>query len=289
MNMVDGKPQLGLSIPVLEMVYPESFPWQLATACEMGVFTASHGWPNPIIICPPGLMPHDSARTTAFEMAFETGVDYLLFVDQDTVLPRGAVSRLYKTLTENNAAVVSGRYVRRGFPYTCVWSAIKDGKWCQVDAGGGVHQILTSGLGCALIDLRWVHAHIRPPFFYMRHNGRSTLVTDDVTFFETIHEAGGLVLGDAEVHCAHFGRREMCFELTESALRKTHIELFDNSGDDVVYKKSELPRVNLEAETTFEPLPRREKWLYDEKQFIWDPKSQVIKPEDPCRINQKES
>lgn len=192
---------IAVGIPSQESIPSECFTshmCQLGDAMRCGKI---------VMLTPFNASPHDKARTVILEDALEKNVDYLYFIDDDMLIPRGTLPRMLEVFKQNPGLVaVSGHYYRRGSPYTCVWSMEIDGQWNQVDALDGVHTIHTSGLGCCLIDVKWVKQHLTYPYFEMKHNGKYCTVTDDITFFEKIRAAGGTVVGDAGIRCGHLTR-----------------------------------------------------------------------------------
>lgn len=173
------------------------------------------------------VMPHDRARLQIFEVAEKNDSDYVFFMDADMIIPDSAFCDLLDVMVHKRPrpVAVSGRYARRGWPYTCVWS-LKNPEspsgWDQVDAPDGVHQIHITGFGCCLIDMRWVRENLEKPYSYQK---AASEVTDDVTFFEKVLEKGGIVYGNANVRCGHLGERQVICDRTETILRRMHIEI----------------------------------------------------------------
>jgi hypothetical protein len=160
----------------------------------------------------------------------------------------------------------------------------REGKYYQVDATDGLYEIHTTGLGCALIDMNWVKEHLRPPWFIMKHTGRSTNITDDITFFEMIRAAGGKTLGDASVSCGHLGHRKIINRRNASLLRKEHMELYGEDGEAV--KRGcgdELVAVPPDASMALHPLPPGCEYVSKPKEKTlnmedsWSPDWHVIK------------
>jgi hypothetical protein len=212
------KHKVALGIPVIENVPVETYPSHLAIAADMGSIVDTK------IIVSESIMPHDRARIQIFDKAVKEGCDYLMFVDDDNFIPRGSFKLLYDLMVEKNPVVVSGDYLRRGYPYTSVWSVYRGEKTFQANATEGVHEINCSGLGCALIDVEWVEKNLEKPYFYMEQNEEGTQITDDVTFFRQIREKGGRVLGHARVQCGHAGRRVMFTRDSVEDWRKLDID-----------------------------------------------------------------
>lgn len=207
------KDRVALGIPVIESVPVETYSSHLALAADMGEIVEVK------IIVSESVMPHDRARIQIFDRAIEEECRYLMFVDDDNFIPRGSFKLLFDVMVERSPVVVSGHYLRRGYPYTSVWSVYRGDNTFQVDAQEGVHEINCSGLGCALIDVGWVKEHLDKPYFYMEQNQEGTQITDDVTFFRQIREKGGLVLGHGSVQCGHVGRRVMVARNSAGDLR----------------------------------------------------------------------
>lgn len=197
--------KLGIGMGIVDTLPGEAF------AHHMSVFVeAAKTFTDTFSVIPVGVFPHDNCRTVIMDKAIEVGCDRLFMMDDDTITPRGGLTALMKEMDERKCAAISGYYIRRGHPYTSVWTRLHEGNWYVMDGtSGGVHPIDCSGLGCCLIDLNWVKDNIPKPWFKMVQNETHTLITDDVEFFKKIREANGVILGHAEVQCDHIGRREI--------------------------------------------------------------------------------
>lgn len=183
------------------------------------------------ICIPPclNLIPHDRARSFLFDCAVKSESQYLLFIDDDMIIPPDAFCSLLEVFHTKRPrpVAVSGHYYRRGYPYTCVWSKLDGGQYQGLDAQRGVHEIHYSGLGCCLIDVQWVRENLTPPYFTMEIKDGCTQITDDVSFFERIRLAGGSVYGHGGIRCGHLDKRHVICDLTVDKLRQEHI-LIDN-------------------------------------------------------------
>lgn len=156
-----------------------------------------------------GLIPHDKGREAIFKDAKEADVDYVLCVDSDMIFPEDTVGRLYRALVDSDAQVASGMYVRRGHPYTSVWSKWAGGEWHQVSATEGIHEIDMTGLGCALIDFRWLRENLSPPYCRYERRYDRVDVLDDESLFVDVKAKGGKIVGVGEVQCGHLLRPEV--------------------------------------------------------------------------------
>lgn len=222
-----------LAMPVVDSVPGEAVAYHMMLAAKIAR-TAEIS--IPVIM---NVFPHDRARNQLFEIAQRNESDYIFFVDDDMVIPPDAYCRLLEVFSyrKPRPVAVSGHYYRRGWPYTPVWSVDKPGErgpddmpYHVVTADSGVHQIHFSGLGCCLIDVHWVTQNLVKPYFFMRSDDYGTNVTDDVTFFEAVQKAGGVVYGNADVRCGHLSSRQLICDRTAADYRKHEIELREDEG-----------------------------------------------------------
>jgi hypothetical protein len=212
--------KIGVGIPVFETVPGEALGAMLRVAAEIGR-TGSV-----VFLTPVGMNPHDRARQFVTNLAIDLQCDRLFFIDADTIVPLGGFGKLMKDMDETGAQAVSGHYYRRGYPYTPVWSKKgEDGEWCQVDATSGLHEIGSSGLGCCLLDLKWINATLKRPYYSCEHTEDGFLATDDITFFKKISDAGGKLLGDADVRCGHVHVRLVIDSSNVDMLRREQLHL----------------------------------------------------------------
>lgn len=215
-----------IGMPIVDSVPGEVF----ITHCMAIMETARRQpeYENDICLCcPQNVLPHDRARAEIVRTGYTEGRDLLFFIDDDMAIPQHAFWTMHKTMIERKAAVVSGHYYRRGFPFTSVWQKKINGEFFDVDAKDGLHEIDFSGLGCALIDLNWLIANVKPPFFSMKlePGEDSVTVSDDIVFFEKVEAANGLVIGNANVRCGHLASRQLVCDLTADFLRSFHAQI----------------------------------------------------------------
>lgn len=205
--------RLVIGMPIVDVVAGECFSPHVVTIVE-AMFIVGTG--NLTTVTPIGLTPHDYARHVIQEQAREFKCDRLFFMDDDTITPRGGITELMRVMDEDPECVaVSGHYLRRGYPYTCVWSKKVGDTFLQISSDGGIHEIDMTGLGCCLLNFKWLEKNVPQPWFKMKQDDNRTIVSDDITLFEKIRAAGGKVLGNANVRCPHIGKRE--FVITETA------------------------------------------------------------------------
>jgi len=222
--------KLAYAVPLLQDCPGQVFMYHLRAVAD-----ASRLVDEVKMVVPLGIMPWDAARNQATRDALELNCDWLWFVDADTAVPVGAFEKLLAST--DRAEVVSGYYVRRGWPYTSVWSnKVSTGKgdiFCQTTAGEGVHEIHATGLGCALINLRWCQKHLQEPWFYYKSAiANDSRIMEDLYFCEKVREAGGRIVGDANVRCRHLLQSEFVDDLNELSLRAKFATALGKGAED---------------------------------------------------------
>lgn len=208
-----------IAMPVGETMPGEAVEGQLRTVLEV----SAHPKTAMVSVSSPcGLTPHDTSRQAVVDTCLQDPVDLIFWIDDDTLQPLGAFDRLLQTLVrEESTRAASGLYYRRGWPYTNVWSVKHGDTYMNIDINSGETELLGSGLGSCLIDFQWCKKNLTRPWFEMwkKDDGTGTNVTDDISFFEKIHRAGGKLIGNADVKCVHLGKREWIDPITCDELR----------------------------------------------------------------------
>lgn len=212
-----------IGIPVFGSVPGETFPGLLAQVAQ--VAKEHHVY----ISAPHNVVPYDRAREAVMAAAFDSGAELLYFLDDDMDVPLDAFERLLKTLEDRKASMVTGYYYRRGYPFTSVWAIKKEvngeKSFFQVIATKGVYEIDTTGLGCCLVDLRWLGAHVKPPWFRIYEREDGTVMWEDCYFCKKIQEAGGLILGNADVRPGHLIAGILVSDKNADKLRKENLDV----------------------------------------------------------------
>lgn len=148
------------------------------------------------------------ARNLMAQWALEEGVDKLLMVDSDMVLPKDALSRLL----DNDVDVCLGWYVH----------GTSDAETNMVKWGGrgygdcftaselagmsGRVRVRAGGLGCALVDTG-VFGRFQRPWFEYRDFKDGSALSEDYDFCRKCDAAGVPVWVDASVACGHIHER----------------------------------------------------------------------------------
>ena len=147
--------------------------------------------------------PVDEARNHIVEMAQDAGAKYLLFMDDDNILPPFTIPRLLNL----KAKVASGVYYTKYQPPTPVIlkKDIVGGyeKWNY----GDVVEVDYIGLGCALIDMSIFNEIEKPYFKYVKYGidprKGEPHIGEDVYFCNKVTEKGYKIYADTYVQCGH--------------------------------------------------------------------------------------
>ena len=150
------------------------------------------------------------ARIKACEKAIDYGVEWLLMVDSDTVLPNDALANLL----EHDKDIVLGYYQFKikGEGETCLW---KYGDWSSRYSGNELHalnaagtnlvRVQGGGMGCTLLRVK-VLDKLPYPWFEWKFDKDGTDTGEDVYFFTLCKKANIPVFVDTRVACGHVYR-----------------------------------------------------------------------------------
>jgi hypothetical protein len=158
--------------------------------------------------------PVDVARNYLIEKALEDDVRYILFVDEDTVLPYDAFIKLEKTSKQFPDAIIVGVYY---FKFGEVMMSVldEDGHWILPDITpntGLIHNLVTTGMGCALIPLHLIK-RVKSKFTDLPlfcivpektwGDDKIEFMGEDTWFYTLAQQCGIEIIGDTSVHCLH--------------------------------------------------------------------------------------
>lgn len=150
------------------------------------------------------------ARNKLAAQAVKLEADYILWLDSDMTFDPDTLQRLFKTLEDNDADVVSGLYFRRAAPYTPVaFSEVRidpeTNESTHKDYTGaleGVHEVEGIGFGCVLMKtdvLFDIFGKFGNAFDPIGHFG------EDLSFCWRARETGHKILLDCDIKCGHIG------------------------------------------------------------------------------------
>lgn len=148
----------------------------------------------------------EEARNVAVEDALRVGASYLFFLDDDVLIPNGALRRMiHKMENEERWDLCSGIVpTKTDPPEPCVFRGHRPGafwgwtfnKHFQIDA---------CGMACCLIRTS-AFEKVPEPWFEWKQGSdgqHSTEEGEDLGFCRKLHEAGGFMLADGGVLCGH--------------------------------------------------------------------------------------
>ena len=151
----------------------------------------------------------DKARNELVNLALKDNCDYILFIDSDMLIPRGAIDKLL----EMDVDIASGLYFSKGKPYLPVARVkektlegdrhffLEDFEFNEIIKVAGV------GMGCCLIKTK-VFKDLEYPYFkleWRKHEGKPYQIAEDLYFCEEAAKKGYEVHLNTGVVCDHYG------------------------------------------------------------------------------------
>ena len=203
-----------IAVPTFENIYPDTFKaiYDLDVSGHECSFEFVRGYD-----CA-------TARNRIAQIALDKGVDYVLMVDNDVVLPADALQNLLETQQDvclgfyahrDNDNVYRGRtcvcklYDDNGvkyfnYPLESEYTAeelrnLKESGTYRVQIHGG-------GMGCALIKTDVFRKIEYPWYDWVNYKGRGML-SEDLFFCEGCRKNGIKIYTDTRVNCGHLLRR----------------------------------------------------------------------------------
>jgi len=149
------------------------------------------------------------ARNKLAAQAVKLEADYVLWLDSDMTFQPDTLRRLFKTMEEQDADIVSGLYFRRSAPYTPVAfdkvEINEDGTSSHQDYTGpltGVHEVEGVGFGCVLMK-----AQCLLDVFGQYGGGFNPLggFGEDLSFCWRARQLGFKLVLDTDIKLGHIG------------------------------------------------------------------------------------
>ena len=149
------------------------------------------------------------ARNKLAAQAIKLEADYIMWFDSDMTFQPDTMRRLFKTMEEEDADIVSGLYFRRSAPYTPVAfdkvEINEDGTSSHEDYHGsleGVHEVEGVGFGCVLMK-----AQVLMDVFGTYGGGFNPLggFGEDLSFCWRARQLGFKLVLDTGVKLGHIG------------------------------------------------------------------------------------
>ena len=164
--------------------------------------------------------PIEEARNLIVETALEQGSRYILFIDDDVLLPRFAVQALGSLLdygADDKVMVSTGIYCTKSYiPTPLIFKNEVLGPYLDWDINQ-VFEVDDCGAGCMMINTE-VFKHLERPYFkfheeYKDFNGEPLLtgISEDRYFCRKVKEAGFKIKAHGSVICPHYDEKQNKF------------------------------------------------------------------------------
>jgi len=116
-----------------------------------------------VFINTPRRMSIDRMRNASAKVALELECDYLMFIDDDVIVPIGCIEQMI----DRDVDIVAGWTIIRGYPFENMFFKMDEKKNLSnyiVERGPGIVDVDAVGFSCALIKTSLIKK-IRPPYF----------------------------------------------------------------------------------------------------------------------------
>lgn len=166
--------------------------------------------------------PIDEARNMIVQSALDQGSKYILFIDDDVLLPRFAVQALGSVLDygkDDGVMVSTGIYCTKSFvPTPLIFKNDVLGPYLDWTVND-IFEIDDCGAGCMLINTE-VFKHIEPPYFAFQEEYKSspgadepilTGISEDRYFCRKVKQAGFKIKAHGSVLCPHYDEKQNKF------------------------------------------------------------------------------
>jgi len=164
-------------------------------------------------------VPIATARNNMAHSAIEREMDYLLFIDDDVLMPDFSVARLHYQMQQNDDwDAITGVYATKTSPPEPL---IFGGDPSHAEPYwdwrmGETFPIWGAGLGCTMIRVSALERMLEhygkdEPLFAFAETGdgkNSTAIGEDLFFFKRLHDMGGITMCDGGVICGHLDLKE---------------------------------------------------------------------------------
>lgn len=137
--------------------------------------------------------------------AMEGRFDYMLWLDSDMEFPTNAFSMLMQGMEKTGAALVTGIYRCRRYPFQkLVYRLISpfQGIPCGEDLPGELFPIDGCGFGCVLVDVKAIaEVHKRFNVVFTPEKG----LGEDLAFCHRLKQLGYRMYAEPSIKCSHIG------------------------------------------------------------------------------------
>ncbi|MDE1971313.1 MAG: glycosyltransferase [Patescibacteria group bacterium] len=157
------------------------------------------------VLCNPPRMSIDRMRNMAAEVALQINAAYLVFIDDDVIVPFNFLDNFLESIIKDEVGIVCGNVQIRGYPFDYMmfrWDEKKTGLFTlkELPSKNEPFTVDAVGFSCVIIDVEKVLRKVFKPFFITTAN-----MTEDVTFCLRVQNElpNVKMLCDPRVICGH--------------------------------------------------------------------------------------
>ena len=159
-------------------------------------------------------LPVDEARTRIVKEALERECDYLLFIDDDVILPYDAIYKLFDHIEKDGVDIISANYPLKGNPPYSIHLQLNEQKTIQ-HIEKAIPEDLSLfesnwliGLGCVLIDMRFFKQAREPWFICHNESHDGSKISEDAHMCELAKLNGFHIWVDKSIACLHIDYKQ---------------------------------------------------------------------------------
>ena len=153
--------------------------------------------------------PTSVARNNLVDMAMEKGVDYILWVDSDNLIPNGTIDQMLQDFEKTGADLVSALYFSKDPPHYPVIRYFKSGGFFKYENPGlgQVFEIAGCGFGLCMVKADVFNKLTKPYFKFSDEvwGYRSMQMSEDLYFCRKMLRADMKLVCDAGIVSNHHG------------------------------------------------------------------------------------
>lgn len=219
--------KIAVLVPNEGHTIPPAYDNHMMFAIHLGRFEAQHPGEFEIYWGTVGRVLTPLARERLTEWALEEGMDYMLMIDDDMLLPMDMFEKLYATMQETNADIVCPLAFTRVAPHNPVIYRIREGydhvahkpyfdrEVVKNYPKDTVVECDAAGFGSALIRLSMVRK-LKKPYFMS-----TTGAGEDILFCRNAkQEAKAKIVVDTRIKLGHLGNPPVITEETYEEYNK---------------------------------------------------------------------
>ena len=212
LNKFQKCPMFALGIPSIGQVdamFLANFPWILYSGLSQ------FGLGNIITVVGPRNVTH-LGRNAILETALRYGSSYLLFIDDDQIIPADIIKRLYNYKKDFITALA---YIRKPpFSPAIYKGKDKEGKFVPyLKHHQGLVEVDCTGLPCTLIKMSVIKKLMRKKHKEIKKRGGLFYFSkfgEDINFTNELREMGVKIFADTDLVVGHLGQKEIITENT---------------------------------------------------------------------------